>query len=176
MQRKRVIVRLVMVSLLSVAMMAIGLVVVTGPASAASITDCNNHPGNTNCNGAQVVMNDACWNSSYVVGPTVGGEFTFADGPWQFRTELRYSTTCQSNFAATQVTTTGCCPYEVSNKIRRLDGPNGAYLMEHGPWITMYLWSGGSWVLSPLVWSPTNKAQACVSTRNNDQAQCSVAF
>lgn len=67
---------------------------------------------------------------------------------------------------------TGAGWYEVSNKVRRNSGPDGGYVMQHAGWATMWSWSGGVEVLSPLVYSPNNAAAACVSTRANDQAAC----
>lgn len=146
------------------------------PANAASSQNCANSPSNGNCDNVPVSKGDSCWNSAYAVAPTSGGTFYYNDGSWQFKTELMYSTICKSNFTYTVVTATGSGIYNVSNKVRRNSGPDGGYLMYHGPWITMYPWSGGSEVISPMVYSPDNTAAACLSNNTSDQIACSPSF
>jgi hypothetical protein len=150
--------------------------VLATPASAASSQNCANSPSNGNCDNVPVSKGDPCWNSAYAVAPNSGGTFYYNDNGWQFKTSLMYSTICKSNFTYTVVTATNFGVYNVSNKIRRGSGPDGGYLMYHGPWITMYQWSGGSEVISPMVYSPNNAAESCLSNNSNDQVACSPYF
>ncbi|WP_194905397.1 hypothetical protein [Catenulispora rubra] len=162
---------------IALAAAALTSVAVLAPtASAASSQNCANSPSNGNCDNVPVSKGDPCWNSAYPVAPTKGGTFYYNDNGWQFKTELMYSTTCKSNFTYTVVTQTGGGVYNVSNKIRRGSGPDGGYLMYHGPWILMYPWSGGSEVISPMVYSPDNPAASCLSNNSNDQVACSPYF
>jgi hypothetical protein len=133
------------------------------PAQAASLNECMRSPGNTTCNGYQLTKNDYCWQDSYVVTRT-----PYTDGGWQFDVQLRYSRACQSNFAYVEKIS-GWGWYEYSSKVRRASGPDGGYAMVHAGWT-----NGGDWSLSPIVYSPNNQAQACISTRANDQAMCTV--
>jgi hypothetical protein len=153
--------------------MVTGIAMSGGTAHAATIGACASGASNDNCNGAQVHVGDACWDSARVV-PVAGTTVYYPDSGYSFKTELWYSKLCKSNFAVTTVITTGLLPYQVSDKIRRGPGPDGPYLMLHADWIQMYPWSTGAMVISPLVYSPDNPAQACVSTRSDDQALCTV--
>lgn len=58
-----------------------------------------------------------------------------------------------------------------SDKVRRhAGGPDGPYLMEHAGWQTASPTSGDVYsAISPMVYSPHNTAQACFSTRADDQ-------
>jgi hypothetical protein len=146
------------------------VVAFAAPASAASAAGCAAAPSNNNCNNVRISPGDACWNSSYTVESRL--YWDPIDIGWGFTTELMYSIDCQVNWARTTVTTTGVGVYSVSNKIRRGATPYWPYLMFHGPWITMYEWSVGAQVISPMVWSPFNPAQACLSNGISDQVDC----
>ena len=136
---------------------------------------CFDSPSNSNCDGAPVAEFGTCWTGSYVVHPDTGGEFFYFDD-YLFETDLRYSPGCKSNFAVTTVTATGIEPYDFSNKIRRAAGADGPYLMEHGGWYKAWPWSTGAIVISPLVYSPDDTAQACFSNDSNDQVGCTSWF
>jgi hypothetical protein len=144
--------------------------------ASASADNCANNPSNSNCNGAWITESGACWDSSYIVQPTGGGEYFFSQNGYTFETDLRYSTGCKSNFSVTTVTATGSGWYDFSGKVRRAAGADGPYLMEHGGWYRAYPWSGGAVVISPLVYSPDNADQACFSNSGNDQVGCTGWF
>lgn len=141
-------------------------------AATASETTCAAVPGNDNCDGVWINETGTCWDSSYVVA-----SFPYADGSWQFETDLRYSTVCETNFSVTTLTATAVVGYyEFSGKVRREAGPDGAYVMEHGGSYRAYPWSGGAAVISPMVYSPDNLAQACFSNDSNDQVKCTGEY
>ena len=150
-----------------------GVAVSGGTADAATIGSCATAPGNGNCNGAQVQIGDACWDSAKVV-PAATTAY-YSDSGYSFKTELWYSKLCQSNFAVTTVMGTGSLTFQVSNKIRRYAGSDGPYLMLHAGWTLMWPWSTGALVISPLIYSPHNTAQGCISTTSDDNAVCTLA-
>jgi hypothetical protein len=149
------------------------------PAIAASASEgnCANDPSNGNCDGAWISEGGPCWDTSYIVQPDNGGEYFYSQNGYSFETDLRYSTSCDSNFSVTTVTATPAFGvYDFSGKVRRAAGPDGPYLMEHGGWYLAYPWSGGAVVISPLVYAPDNAAQACFSNQSNDQVGCTSWF
>jgi hypothetical protein len=141
------------------------------PASASPPNDslCAAVPSNGNCDGAPIQKYDTCWNYSYQVA-----YFDYFDQGWDIRTELRYSTICESNFAYTELIKVGnTVGYHLSNKIRRASGPDGGYLMYHAAWYTwFYFTPPGTDFLSPLVYAPDNAAEACLSNDTSDQIAC----
>ena len=153
-----------------------------GTASAATVqpmsseNSCINNSSNANCNGVWINESGACFASSYIVGPSSGGEYFYSENGYTFETDLRYSTACHSNFSVTTLTQPGTGVYQFSGKVRRAAGYDGGYLMEHGGTYTAYPWSGGAVVISPLVYSPDNSAQACFSNNSNDQVGCTNWF
>jgi hypothetical protein len=149
-----------------------------GRAAAADANSCYNAPSNSTCNGAPVDVNpldnDPCFADSYSLTYQYGypgASFKYSDQGWTFETWLDYSPACQSNFTYTEVIQVGPLPYHVSNKVRRAAGPDGGYLMEHADWYFPALWQSFA---SPLVYSPDNTAQSCLSTNTNDQVQCTT--
>lgn len=149
--------------------------------AAASSQACYDNPSAANCDGATidvgVFSNDLCFNDSYSLtykyGYT-GANFTWSDPidiGWTFETWLDYSPICKSNFTYTEVTHIGAGVYQVRNKIRRAPGPDGGYLMEEGPFQYVVL---GEVIGSPMVYSPDNAAQSCLSTTSNDQVACTT--
>jgi hypothetical protein len=160
----------VLILAMAAATLAGGISMAAGSAYASSISSCASAPSNGNCNGAAEHEGDACWGSAYIVGAS--GTNYYSDMGYTFVTNLWYSRNCKSNFAVTTVTATGPLEYNLANKVRRGSGPDGPYLMEHAGIIDMFPWSSGSKVISPLVYSPHNVAEACVSTDSNDQAGC----
>jgi hypothetical protein len=153
---------------------AVRVTVASAPAMvpAASEANCVHKPSNNNCNGAEINEAGACWDTSYVLQPTSGGEYFYDDQGYLFETDLRYSTGCKSKFSVTEVIRTGSGVYVFSSKVRRSPGLDGPYLMEHGESYLAYPWSGGGVVISPLVYAPREKAQACFSNTENDQVGC----
>lgn len=152
------------------AAISLGLIAVNAaPARAADEDFCIASPSNGNCNGLWIQEGDACWLGSKVLQST-----NYGNQGWIFETDLRWSGPCQSNFSVTRVIQAGPLPYEYSGKVRRGSGPDGPYLMEHGGWWLAGPFGAGGTpdVLSPLVYAPNNLAQACFSTRANDQATC----
>lgn len=147
-------------------------------AAAADVNTCYNHPSDANCSGAPVDTNplngDPCFADSYSLTYEygyAGANFTYSDQGWTFETWLDYSPACKSNFTYTKVTGFGPLPYQVANKVRRSAGPDGGYLMEHSDW-RFPAWKQS--FASPLVYSPDNTAQACLSTMSSDQIQCTT--
>ncbi|MEV4471079.1 hypothetical protein AB0K12_17825 [Nonomuraea sp. NPDC049419] len=152
---------------------ASGILLSATPSNAADIAACRNAPGDANCTGAQIKRHDACWENSRVVAARAYSELG-----WNFLTTLRWSQQCQSNFAVTELTSLDILHspyYELRNKVRRHAGPNGPYRMLYAPWARL-TGDVGSLVISPLVWSPTNPAEACLSIRSNDQVVCTEAI
>jgi hypothetical protein len=138
----------------------------------ATENGCISGPSNGNCNGVWIDEGGACFASSYIVQPNNGGKYFYSQNGYTFETDLRYSTACKSNFSVTTLTQPGTGVYQFSGKVRRAAGPDGPYLMEHGGTYTAYPWSGGAVVISPLVYSPNNQAQACFANNSNDQVGC----
>jgi hypothetical protein len=161
--------------ILAVAISALTMLSVSAlPASASPPNDfqCSIQPNNANCDGAPIVKGDTCWYYSYVVA-----QFDYIDpnDGWHFRTQLRYSPPCESNFAYTELIGYGNTPgYTVSNKVRRASGPDGGYLMYHAAWYTFLnnITPLGTDFLSPLVYAPNNLAEACLSNLTSDQIWC----
>jgi hypothetical protein len=175
-----------LMGLVAVGMVAAGLGTVSASAGAAtqshaavaapasSENGCISNPSNANCNGVWISEAGPCWATSSIVAPNNGGKVFWGTNGYSFETDLRYSTACKSNFSITILLGTGIGTYSYSGKVRRLAGPDGGYLMEHGGWITYPIGSGD--VLSPLVYAPDNKAQACGSNNDSDQVACTGAF
>lgn len=173
------------VTLLVTVVSAVGAVAATpGAAHAASEGSCRtSHTYTTqgNCNGATVSVNDqVCWDSSaYPVpkGNVVGSRYDprFMAGDWQYGVNVWYSPTCQTNWAVARVTggNQTQCGVSVSTKIRRLDGSDGGYQMWHAGWTATCAYGAGI-IVSPMVWSPDNQAQACGSLTSDDQVACTV--
>jgi hypothetical protein len=124
------------------------------------------------CTGAQIARHDGCWDPSVLLP---GATFDTADLGFHFRTTLRWSSQCRSNFAVTEIIgidTLHSPIYDFATKVRRYDGPDGPYVMQQSPWR-----SGGNvgdLAISPLVYSPDNPAQACFVTRANAQVNCTI--
>lgn len=175
--------KLALAALLAVATALVGVSVTAEPASAASYTSCVQSPSDANCTGVQIGKGDLCWTGSYIV-PASGAIIYPNVYGYHFETDLMYSPSCESNFSYTHLTSGSgiCCSSSVpvSTKVRRYSGTDGPYVMEHGGWITVpYLAKAGdpgTYVLSPLVYSPHNAAQACISTQSNDQLDCTAAL
>jgi hypothetical protein len=141
--------------------------------AASSESNCAANSSNNNCNGVWISQTGPCWTSSYVVKPNNGGVTYWGSNGYQFETDLRYSTTCHSNFSVTTMVQWGIGLYHYSGKVRRYAGKDGGYLMEHGGWLTAGLDTNVA-ILSPLVYSPDNVAQACGSNNDSDQVSCTA--
>ena len=163
MRTHRMLRTLTLAPLLTAVVGMLALVALARPASAASLNDCMNAPGNGTCNGYQLTKNDYCWRDSYNVTSV-----SYDDGDWHFIVYLRYSKACKSNFAyVDQIGRPIVGVYNFAAKVRRGAGADGPYVMQHGPFSQTL-----SDAISPLVYSPNNPAQACISTNSNDQAKC----
>ena len=149
-----------------VAALSLGLMAANAaPARAASEDLCIAFHDDADCSGVQVYEGDVCFLNSQILDSR-----SYVDAGWSFEIDLRYSPQCHSNFSVTHAYG-GPFPYEYSGKVRRYAGPDGPYLMEHADWT----WGEGPYhpdVLSPLVYAPRNLAQACFSSRANDQFPC----
>lgn len=163
---------------------AVTLVAVPGVAHAASESSCrtsHTYATQSNCNGAPVSVGDGvCWDSSaypvpkgQVTGPAYDPRFMAGD--WEYGVNVWYSPTCQTNWAVARVTggNQTQCGVSVATKIRREDGPDGPYQIWHSAWTTTCAYNA-SIIVSPMVWSPDNLAQACGSLASDDQKVCTV--
>jgi hypothetical protein len=137
--------------------------------ASASTVPCVDQPSNGNCNGQYPGQSDgtySCFDDAYVV-PYDNGDFVEYDtNGWEFIVTLWYSPRCQSNWA--QVSADGqssSSGITYSTKVRRYAGQDGSYLLEHGGEGVYYgqPFSWGPDAYSPMVYSPHNLAQACLS-------------
>ncbi|NUP48001.1 MAG: hypothetical protein HOW97_11910 [Catenulispora sp.] len=157
----------------------------TATAAASSYADynCSVYRSNAACDNVKVThdSNDPCWADSYSVGnrtlyPEPNG--------WKFGLQLRYSNTCQTNFTYVWVIAgpDGTPSIDYSAKVRRssanLPGhPNdGPYMMVHAPTVTASFYyvipTGTMEVLSPMIWSPDNYGQECMTLPSDDNYYC----
>jgi hypothetical protein len=161
-------------------MAAAGLGASAGPAMAAEPDSaCASSASNANCDGVTVTLNsdDVCWNDARPVHVPGNGQVSYDANGYKFTTYLMYSPTCKSNFALTTgINDSAANTMTFSNKVRRhAGGPDGPYLMEHAGWHTAFPSSGDVYSsISPMVYSPDNTAQACISTPADDQAACTA--
>lgn len=138
-------------------------------AARPTATTCATSPSNSTCNGASIVQTDGwrCTANSWSVPKGNPDIRRYNVNGWQFSVELKYSETCKSNWAVvTANPTPGHSSWEsVGNKVRRAAGQDGGYVMEHynncqcGTVVS----TGDEIIQSPLVYSPHNLAQACLS-------------
>lgn len=151
---------------------------------ASATTACYSSPNNTDCNGVsphQTVSGSSCWDDAYLVplnNPAVA-DYTDPKTGWEYVTALAYSPHCHTNWAEvtawSHYNSTAFASAQVSAKVRRYDGSDGGYLMEHmSGWVTLSLSQYEVLIISPMVYSPDNPAQACVSLPNDDQASCTI--
>ncbi len=156
--------------------------------AAASSTPCVDAPGNSNCNGASPEQADAagkiCWDSNaYPVpkGHPDRRSYTDPQTGFSYVISLWYSPTCGTNWARVDASGSGAFAIHAtfSAKVRRYPGGgDGGYLIERqDPPPTLSQGQSLS-VVSPMVYSPDNLAQACLRlppfTGTPDQISCTA--
>jgi Protein of unknown function (DUF2690) len=161
---------------------AAAALMVTAPAAEASSTPCVDAPDNTNCNGVSPFQEDSagylCANrSAYAVPYGSPDDAWYVDNHLvEYEIQLWYSPTCGTNWAEVIATGNGTSgSVSFSAKVRRYAGADGGYLMEHAATYTRNNITYQQ-IYSPMVYSPDNLAQACLSlppfTGTPDQISC----
>jgi hypothetical protein len=174
--------KLLVISLAALGM-PLGLMIVpnAAPAALAATAACTDAPSNANCNGVSPGQlgsyEAACTNDAERVA---SGYYVDPNREVNYSIHLYYSPHCHTNWARVDAFVNlpagrnTLFPIE----IRRYAGRDGGYLMYHAGAVSTYMY--GWWVDSPMVYAPSNKAQACLSlppfTGNDDQIYCTAAM
>lgn len=147
----------------------------TTAATASTLSPCKASPSNTNCNDVDPYTS-GCSTDAYTVGWVAYDRGELGLG----QIELRYSPSCKTNWSRWPAAQNQGWSYQMY--VLRDDGykVNG---VEHytGEWNTCTTSGCQGWVeghttdfWSPMIYSPTQRSQACVLTQDNTNPKYSI--